>query len=93
MVQPIPHIRATLTGKVRGRPRRFGKGLIMQVEELIEIAGAFDTMRIPPRPGVPFEEWAERERQRIESAWRPSGTRWRDATWEDQMALAARQSP
>ena len=84
--------RYTLTGKVRGRPRLLGNGLVMQVEERAETADIFSLMRIPPMPGVSAAEWDERERKRQERAWRPAGTRWRDATWQDHLDLAAMAS-
>jgi hypothetical protein len=81
--------RYTLTGNVRGRPRLLGGGLVMQIEERVETADIFCLMRIPPCPGISAAEWSERERKRLEAAWRPAGFRWRDANWQDQFELAA----
>lgn len=88
MVSLARRERETLTGRVRGRPRKFGRLLTMQVEVKVESADAFDVLRVPPPPNcVEIDQWEARDKARIASAWKPTRTIWRDATWEDQMAL------
>jgi hypothetical protein len=83
---PPPIKREVLTGKFRVRPQRFTGLLILQVQLQIETAPAFSTIMIPLPPNKPESvrgEWEETERDRVEKVWRPAGTRWRDALWDD----------
>jgi hypothetical protein len=84
MVQPLFVQREVITGCVRGRPRRFGRGLTLQVQVRVESIGAFERIPTPPPVGCEDREaWARDQERRIEQLWRLVGHRWRDATWED----------
>jgi len=88
MVTPLRMNRTFLTGNVRGRPRRFFRTLIMQVELRVESAGAFDILKCPPPPNcADFEAWKEKEQERVDSAWSFKCFTWRDATWLDSLEL------
>ena len=85
--------REKLTGRVRGKPRFFGRSLTMQVEVQIETARPIDLYSWGPPPGTTdLEAWKQRDALRTERGWRPLETIWRDATWRDLPALNAQQN-
>lgn len=84
----FPIERQHLTGRVRGRPNRFGRKLTMQVEVQVLEADAALVMHWPPPPGCTDEDaWRRAEERRIAQEWKPARTIWRDATLADQFAL------
>lgn len=85
---PSPLQREVLTGNTRGRPRRFWRTLIMQVEVRIDWIPAFQAVRVPAPPGYHDpRDWEQKERARISALWHHGCTKWRNATWEDQLSL------
>jgi hypothetical protein len=85
--------REKLTGRVRGKPRIFGRTLTMQVEVLIETARHVDLLSWGPPPGTTdLDAWKRRDALRTEAGWRPLETIWRDATWRDLPTLSALQN-
>lgn len=89
MVAPIPRSRERLTGAQRGRPRRFFRTLILQVE--VQEESAPWTSQIPapwtPSVGMTEQQWVAAQAQRAAAAWVPARLFWRDASWEDQREL------
>lgn len=86
MVTPPRFQRESLTGRVRGRPRRFLSGLTLQVEVLIEDIGGFERLHCPRPPTADPRAWHLAEEARIAGAWRAVKTYWRDAEWSDGFA-------
>ena len=88
MVSPVPRYRESLTGNVRGRPRRFSRSLTLQVEVKVEVACGFSTLPCPQPPWCKdADEWKKTDADRIAAAWKTYEIKWRDATWADQLAL------
>jgi hypothetical protein len=90
MVAPPLYRRERLTGAVQGRVRRWSSKLVMQVQVAIETADWTSQVPIPPMPGSKMTraEWARWQADRAAEAWKPAGTVWRDATWQDQLELS-----
>lgn len=83
--------RDKLTGRVRARPQFFSSKLVLQVEVRRETIGHTDLMPFAAPPGVDAATWEERTVKRIEVAWRPLKTFWRDAAWDDLQPMISGQ--
>lgn len=79
--------RRRLTGRISCKPSIFDK-LVLTVEEAIERAAVNDLVSVPfPGGCYDIESWREREKQRKAEAWKEVCRDWRDARWQDLLAL------
>lgn len=87
MVSPIPRIRSSLSGRVRGRRQAVTGKIVVQVEEVLEHSNYF--IPIPPPPWCTDRAaWIKDEQEQKEASWRPWKTVWRDATLQDLLSGA-----